>query len=400
MISVHQALEKVLGVANLMPEEPVDLDFAGGRVLVRDAIADRDHPPFHRVTMDGIAIREVDFRNGTNTFKVEHTLLAGQHQDFVARNGCGVWVMTGAPLPPGMDTVIRMEDLLKHPDDLVEIVAATVIPGQNVHPKGADTLAGKVVIPAGTVLHAGHIAILATMGYNTVSVYRLPKVMVLVTGNELVEVSSKPLPYQIRQSNGWMLVSLLQLLGVRPQLLWIRDDFSELTAAVENNLGTYDVLVTTGGVSMGTVDHLPVILRNLGVNEIFHRVAQRPGKPLWFGKRNNTLVFGLPGNPMSVLVTATFYLIAAIKKMSGSYAGKLKKAVLTTTVNFKPQSTCFLPVKVQESPDGRIMAFPIQGNGSGDLIQMATLDGWLLLPASRSHFDAGEVLEFLPMPIV
>lgn len=398
MIDVLDALEKVLNSTTLTPKVGVPLSQAAGRTLAAPALADRDHPPFHRVTMDGIALRWEDFEAGTRTFKILHKVMAGDIAAGPCTSGHAIQVMTGASLPQGTDTVVRVEDLHFTADEGVTVQSDAVVQGQNIHRQGIDALKGDTIVPAGEVLHAGHIAILATMGYSEVQVFEWPRVLVLATGQELVPVTENPLPHQIRQSNGWMLIALLHSMGIPAALEVANDDFDALTVKIKHHLDEHNIVITTGGVSMGVADYLPEVFKRNGVNEVFHKVAQRPGKPFWFGKYNNTLVFGLPGNPMSVLVTATFYLLPAIKKMIGRHYQHSSKAVLSKPIEFRPALTHFLAVSVHTGPDGRLWATPLQGHGSGDLIQMANLQGWVILPATRSHFEAGEVLEFLPLP--
>ena len=390
-----------------------------GRVLAEDLVADRDFPPFDRVTMDGIAIRFEDFKNGQTRFKIEgiqaagmpqltlpdhllpithHSLPIFNHQSPITHYPC-MEVMTGAMLPIGCDTVIRYEDL-KIENEFAEILIQNIDYQQNIHKKGVDRKAQEVLVLRGCLITAAEIATTATVGKTNVQVVRLPKTAIISTGDELVEVSEIPLPHQIRRSNVFAIQAMLATLKIEPQLFHFNDDETAITEGLNTILNEYDLVILSGAVSEGKFDFVPKVLDNLGVEKLFHKVAQRPGKPFWFGVKQahqnhaQTMVFALPGNPVSTFLCAYRYVLPYVKLCLGLNKMPTEYAVLSENVAFKPDLTYFLQVKLQNN-EGVLLAKPVAGGGSGDLANLNNADGFLELPRGRDLFEKGEVFPLI-----
>lgn len=393
MLSVHEAFTTVFSQTIHWGTESVWLHEAGGRVLAEAITADRDFPPFDRVTMDGIALYlETPIQEGL--FRIEATQYAGEAAKHLASRASAIEVMTGAVLPGGTNTVVRYEDLVfsNYGDKRFAALQNPVTPGQNIHTKGSDRITGEVLIPTGTLLGSSEIGILASVGKTQVLVERRPKVALISTGDELVEVNQPPLPHQIRRSSGYQLAAALQQIGFSSQLFHLPDLPQSLETNIQDILNRFEILILTGGVSAGKKDFIPATLEKLGVQKHFHQVAQRPGKPLWFGTRGTqNVVFALPGNPVSTFVCFLRYVRPYLVHESAVPA----KAVLAENLVFKPNLTYFIPVAATFDEDGRLMARPLRGSGSGDFANLLDCTGFLELPAERSEFQANEVFPYL-----
>lgn len=413
MITVKEAKHIILENTQDFGIEEIPFIEAFGRVLKEDIIADRDFPPFNRVAMDGIAINHRFFEHGVRDFKIEGIQAAGSPQQTLDNAANCYEVMTGAVLPNNTDTVIRYEDV-----DINTLVATITIDeikeGQNIHRKGSDKSKGTILIKKNTIISAAEIGVLATVGKATVKVAKQPKVMIVSTGDELVDVNENPLNHQIRRSNVYTLVSLLNDLKIPADTAHITDEKQILKEKIESYLKEYNVLLFSGAVSKGKFDFLPEVLDELGVEKLFHRVSQRPGKPFWFGisgalsindtvvtdKRlenkyqKNTIVFAFPGNPVSTFVNCLVYFYPWYKKSIG-VSSEEKTATLAKDITFKPNLSCFLQVKLT-SENGQIYATPIQGNGSGDLASLVEADGFIELPKTEDiAFKKGSVFPII-----
>lgn len=388
MISSQKALEIILDQAQDFGVEELPFSKALDKVLKEEIVADRDFPPFNRVSMDGIAFNSEVFNKGARNFYVENIQAAGSEQLTLKNSENCIEVMTGAILPENTDTVIRYEDIeLKN--RAANIKLGAIAKGQNIHQRGLDRAVGDVLIRKNTLISPAEVGILATVGKTVVQVARTPKVMVISTGDELVEVDKIPAEHQIRRSNVYTLVSLLNKLGILADNDHITDDKAQLKGRIKAYLETYDVLLFSGAVSKGKFDYLPDILEELGVEKLFHRVAQRPGKPFWYGKKDKVSVFAFPGNPVSTFVGCLKYFYPWYQKSVGIAYNHKGKAILSDDFEFKPELTYFLQVKL-DTDGGLKIAKPEIGNGSGDLANLADVDGFLELPADRTDFKAGE----------
>lgn len=392
LISVKKALEIVLERSENFGTKEISFINAVGSVLKEDIVADRDFPPFNRVSMDGIAISSEAFNKGQREFRIEGIQAAGSPQLTLQNRSNCIEAMTGAILPNNANVVIQYE-LLTIEKGIAKVNLEAVKEFQNIHKKGLDRRQGDILIKKDTVISPAEIGVLATVGKSTVMVASQPKVMIVSTGNELVEVSKTPAEHQIRRSNVYTLVSLLEKLGIKAETTHILDNKETLTGKIGSFLNDYDVLLFSGAVSKGKFDFIPEVLNSLGVKKLFHNVKQRPGKPFWFGKKDNKTIFAFPGNPVSTFVNCLKYFYPWVQK-SMHVAETKRQAILTEDFYFKPELSYFLQVKL-EQVEGELFATPIAGRGSGDLANLADTDAFLELPDDRSNFTKGEVFPII-----
>lgn len=339
--------------------------------------ADRDYPPFNRVMMDGIALRFSDYEKGLRTFKVNGICPAGEPSKKLI-DGC-MEVMTGAPLPDGADLVIQYEHLKIENGTATIVVETDRKHFESIHAEGSDCRQHEVVLPQGHAWNGPHVGIAASMGESSVS--RHPQIMIISTGDELVE--DNPLPHQIRRSNAYALQASL---GFPVALDHLSDDPKAVSDHYHEHAEHYDLLIYSGGVSKGKFDYLPNVWADVGVTKIFHEVSQRPGKPLWFGmdEKRKTAVVGLPGNPVSSLVCLHRYLIP----------GREMYAKLSKEIEFKKPLTYFMPVKIEFTKEGQVLAHPLNIKNSGEFTALAGSDGFIELPKDQDKFSAGETFRF------
>ncbi|UOG75052.1 molybdopterin molybdotransferase MoeA [Hymenobacter tibetensis] len=402
MLSVEEATRRVAATVRLLPPEFLALPLAAGRILREDLRADRDFPPFNRVAMDGIAVCFAAIATGQTEFQIERTQFAGQPPTPQLDPLAATEIMTGAMLPEGTDTVIRYEDLLFRTDEVTGHRYATVVvppihTGHNVHAQAADRRQGDLLLPAGTYLGAAELAVAATVGAATVAVTRFPRVAVVSTGDELVPIATRPLPHQIRRSNALMLQAAAEQVGAITQTFHFDDDVAVLQQNLPALLEQFDAVILSGGVSKGKADFLPEVLRELGVEQVFHEVQQRPGKPFWFGKRpEGAVVFALPGNPVSTFVNfyryARPWLLAIQQPATALPSTGPVPAILATDVSFRPKLTHFLLVRLEHAANGQLLAHPERAGGSGDLASLLASNAFLELPPEQELFSAGTVL--------
>ena len=388
MISVEEAKNIILNVTQNFGVEEIPFIKSVGRILKEDIVADRDFPPFNRVSMDGIAIDFNVFQNGQRAFKIAAIQPAGSPQIKLQNKENCLEVMTGAVLPNNTNVVIRYEDVVIK-NGVASIQVNEVKELQNIHQKGKDRKSGDVLINKNKIISAAEIGVLATVGKSTIKVAKLPKVMIISTGDELVKVTVNPLPHQIRRSNVFTLVSLLERLNISSETEHITDDKPILKQKIVNYLKQFDVLLFSGAVSKGKFDFLPEVFTELGVEKLFHKVTQRPGKPFWFGQTENCKIFAFPGNPNSTFVNCLAYFYPWYYKSVGVEVQE-ETAILKEDVTFKPNLTYFLQVKLSDK-FGHLLATPIQGNGSGDLASLVNADAFIQLPKTeKSLFKQGE----------
>lgn len=406
MISVKEAKHIILENTQNFGIEEIPFMQSAGRVLKENIVADRDFPPFNRVAMDGIAINYSFFKNGQRKFKIEGIQPAGSKQLTMQQDDNCIEVMTGAVLPNNCDTVIRYEDVTIK-DGAATINVETINDCQNIHQKGKDKKQGAILVSENTIISPAEIGVIATVGKASVKVAKQPKVLIISTGDELVDVHETPLDYQIRRSNVYTLVSLLDKLNIPSETRHISDNKKVLKEKIGSYLQEYDALLFSGAVSKGKFDFLPEVLTELKVEKLFHKVAQRPGKPFWFGfadaldmseknvyqnskNKKNTVVFAFPGNPVSTFVNCMVYFYPWYKK-SVQVQEKTQNAILSEDVNFKPNLTYFLQVKLSYR-FGHLIATPIKGNGSGDLVSLTEADGFIEIPKTEEiEFTKGSV---------
>ncbi|WP_289644507.1 molybdopterin molybdotransferase MoeA [Maribacter aestuarii] len=372
-----------------------NLEDSIGAYLGEDLIADRDFPPFDRVTMDGIAIDYKTFAKGQRTFTIEATAAAGTKQQTLKDNSKCIEVMTGAIMPNGADTVIRYEDLTVE-ENLVTINLDSLNYKQNIHFKGMDISRGTIIVNRGTQLSSAEINIAAAVGKATLQVKKLPRVIIFSTGDELVPVSQIPQLHQIRRSNIYGIQATLIEWGIAADLYHLADDKKEMLRTISKMLKKYDLFIFTGGVSKGKFDYLPDVLEELQIKKHFHKIQQRPGKPFWFGSNaEGKKIFALPGNPVSSFVCVYMYLqFWLLKSLEVDF--ETLYVHLKNNVEFKPDLVYFLEATLESKPDGKLVAEAIKGNGSGDFANLVKTDGFLILPQNKSQFFANEVYPFVP----
>ena len=391
MITVRQAENIILSQSRDYGRELVPFERALGRVLAEDIICDRDLPAYNRVSMDGIAISYEAFAGGTRTFTIKGTQAAGDTPIQIDASTECIEIMTGAALPETTDTILRYEDLAIE-NGTATVTIENIKRGQNIHYKGKDRKQNEVAAPANIWVDPAIISIAATVGKTQLMVKKLPRVVIISTGDELVEIEDTPSPYQIRRSNNYTIKAALKQFNIQADMLHLPDEPGTITQIVSHCLANYDVLLLSGGISMGKYDHLPKVLNNIGVQQLFHKVQQRPGKPFWFGADNGgALVFAFPGNPVSAFLCLHRYFIPWLQQAMGSVKHNKQYAVLSEDVDFPPALQYFMQVRVEGNEQGQLMATPAQGNGSGDLANLIESNAFLELPLEITNFKKGDV---------
>ncbi len=398
MTAVHDAEQILLAHLGNFGETTVPLSEALGRILAEPLIADRDFPPFNRVAMDGFAVSFEAVQSGQTRFEVSHMQLAGAPESALPNASLAVEVMTGAVLPKGANAVIRLEDVEIQSNGTQKIIEVKAMPEsewQHIHLKGFDRKQGETIVQLGTRITPAEIAIAASIGKSSLRVYQNPKIAVVSTGDELVPIDQTPLPHQIRQSNAYTLQAFLRKMKIDSDVFHLRDNRDEMELRLAQLLNEYDVILTTGSVSAGGVDILPAVLAQLSVRKLIHKIEQRPGKPMWFGRKGLKFVFALPGNPVSIVVCFLKYVRMWLLRSMGVKPEMQLYASLESDIIFKPKLTYFLPVKLISKRNGTLEAQPIKGHGSGDFANLVDCDGFLELPAEKTIFYSDE-----PYPVI
>jgi molybdopterin molybdotransferase len=391
LIPFEQALEMVLAEAKTLAFEDVALDEALGRILAGDVVADADLPPFDRSAMDGYAVRAEDVAKPPTWLAVAGQIRAGQPPGPTLLPGTAFQIMTGAPVPKGANAVQQVEKTrVADAGRRVEIQEA-VASGQNIAQRGSEVRAGEAVIESGRVIDPSTLAVLAAVGQSRVPVGRRPRVTVVVTGDELVGPAQVPSPGQIRNSNGPAIFAQARLAGGEVRSLGVvRDDALRIEAAVADGLKD-DVLVLSGGVSAGAFDLVEGALEARGARLLFTKVAIKPGAPVVFGKHGETLIFGLPGNPVSAQVTFDLFVRPALLRMQGARAVARPTVLAELGAPMKNRSGRRAHVPVHLRFEGRrFVAEPLRSMGSADLVAHARANALLVLDAERAQVEAGE----------
>ena len=397
MISISEALKIIERETFPLKPETISLERSVGRVLAQNVVADMDLPPFNRSQMDGFAVKSGDTDETPARLKIIGESVAGRGFDRKMNAGEAVRIMTGARLPDGADAVQKVE-LTEENDGRVEISESAKV-GQNINSFASEIKTGERIFGAGEIVSEQMIAAMASFGYAKIKVYKRPKIAVLSTGSEIVEISRKPARDQIRNSNSIMLKTFADRCGDAEMLPIVRDDVKSLTAAIENALNNFDVLITTGGVSVGDYDYTKSVLRTLGARIFFEKVSLKPGKPTVFGKRKKCLIFGLPGNPVSSAVTFYLFVRTAILRMQSAKNGELKRgfAVVAEKIKAAKERDSVLPASVATDEHGRSIIESLCFNGSSNFIQFARANALVLVPQGK-NLEAGAIAEvaFLP----
>lgn len=376
--------------------EAIPLELAAGRVLAEDIAADRDYPPFNRAARDGFAVRSADIATVPARLRVIGETRAGEASRYRVNAGEAVEIMTGAPGPEGADCVVMVEYTSREGGDVV--IEQSLPPGRNFVAQGSESAAGGTVLGSGSRLEYPQIALLASVGKSTVSVFRQPRVAILSTGDEVVDIEEPPESYQIRNSNAYSLAAQVWRRGGIPEILPIAPDrLDETRRLVETGLEC-DMLLLSGGVSMGKYDLVEDVFADLGAELFFTQVLIQPGKPLVFGRAGGKPFFGLPGNPISTMVTFEIFASLALARLAGAADTALPftEAVLAEDFRHNPSLTRFLPARL-EGEYGQARVSPVKWQGSGDLASIARANCLLVAGADRESWDAGERIAVLPL---
>ena len=354
MLEVDAALQFVLDRTPILPTESVVVDASAlRRIVAQDYASDIDSPPFDKSIMDGYALRSSDAAPGAALTVIEE-VAAGRTPTKIVGVGHATRVMTGAPIPSGADAVIPHEET-ELAGNIVRLKTVAK-PGQHILTQGREMRAGEVVVPAGTRVTPAVVGLLAAIGQTSIWTYRKPVIAIISTGDELVDPSEKPGASQIRNSNGAMLVAQAADTGADVRYLGIaRDEPDVLSGLVREALENADIVLLSGGVSAGKFDFVPDVLRQRGVEAHFHKVRMKPGKPLLFGTRERTLVFGLPGNPVSSFVCFELFVRPALRKMAGEAipSGSFVATPLAVELKTRNDRPTYLPGQFEITPGGR-----------------------------------------------
>ena len=392
MIPVEEALAIVLSKPGIYGIEQVPLLDACNRFLGEDIFADRDSPPYDRVMMDGIAINSsAILLNESTYFFIENIQAAGDSQKILSDKINCIEVMTGAILPANTDTVIPYEHL--EIIDKKAYVKQPVVAKKYIHLQGSDHKKNQLALHKSKRLNAADIGLLAAVGNSSLSVYKLPKIAIVATGNELVDVDKIPESHQVRMSNVYSLHAALKMDMISADIFHINDDEATLFAQLSTIVDKYDVVLISGGVSKGKYDYVPGILNKLGVQKLFHQVAQRPGKPFWFGHypQLNTHVFAFPGNPVSTFVCYHYYFRQWLFSSMGNQL-QLPLTLLSNGISANNSLTQFIPVTFNTNGNEVSEVF---NNGSGDLFSLSIIDGFIFLPKGDTAYPAKSFFSFL-----
>lgn len=396
MLEIAAVRELVLGQAHPLPSGITALTSAAlGLVLAQDIVADLDSPPFAKAMMDGYAVDAADLASGPVELTVIEEVPAGAMAQKTLTRGEAIAIMTGAPVPGGCTAVVMKEHCERLSESRVRVNDPQLMPGKNILLQAAEMRVGDVVLPRGTVITPVAFGLFATVGKTAVPTLPNPKVGVLVTGDELIEANMKPMGGQIRNSNGPMLVAEAVRVGALPRYLGIaRDDAMIMKSMIREGLMTADILVLSGGVSAGKYDLVPEVLQDLGVTIHCQHVRMKPGKPLLFGTKGSTLVFGLPGNPVSAFVCFQQFVVPAIRKMAGHPDPGPEQFSLPLAQDFRTKNDrpTFHPARIERLTHGEVVhALPWQG--SADLRALLRSNALLVLPAGEVKYQAGERVE-------
>ncbi|MCB1026091.1 MAG: molybdopterin molybdotransferase MoeA [Acidobacteria bacterium] len=374
MITIAQALEIVKRESYILDEESVSLSEIVGRILAQDILADMDVPPFNRSQMDGFAVRSKDTEKTPARLRIVGESVAGRGWHNEMEAGQAVRIMTGASVPTGADAVQKVE-LTEESDGFVTIQEPTKI-GQNIVAKAEEISRGEKIFRCGEIVTENMIASLASFGYSTIEVSKRPRVKILATGSEIVDISETPGQDQIRNSNSWMLNALASRYADVEILPIAIDDLNGLKQTISGAAKTTDCLIISGGVSVGDYDFTKPALRELGAVVYFERVSLKPGKPTVFAKLNETLVFGLPGNPVSTAITFFVFVRKALLNMQGAKETGLKKgsAKLTHEIRGVKGRDSLLPVSLSTSKKGKLLIETLRFSGSSNYIRFAKAD--------------------------
>jgi len=401
MISVIEAIGIVEAQTQTLPSETVAIADACHRFLAEDVIADSDLPPFDRSQMDGYAVRAADTESAPVSLRIVGESAAGNGWHQKMKAGEAVRIMTGAPLPPGADSVQQVEFTQDLSFEIVEIQKPVPV-GRSIVTRGSEVRRGATVLRTGEQVNPAVLATLASFGYAKVKVGRRPRVAVLATGSELVAVAEQPGPDQIRDSNNYSLGGYAELAGAQVERLPLAgDEVALLKRQISEAAARSEVVVTSGGVSMGVYDFTKAALKELDCEIFFERVALRPGKPTVFARLpNGTFVFGLPGNPVSVSVTFNLFARTAILQMQGAKESRLieQHAILARDVKGAEGRESYLPASLSTDTEGRLIVEALKWGGSSDFVAFTRASALLIVGSGVEKQAAGSVVRVVNLP--
>ncbi len=394
MVSYEEARKVMFEHIHPLPVESRELVEACGSVLAEDVVSDINLPPFDKSAMDGFAVRSEDLLQLPCELEIVEDVPAGSFPTRTVGTGQCTRIMTGAPVPEGADKVIPVEETEPAKEDRVRILKN---PSKtNICVLGEDLKEGMVALPKGKLIRAAEVAVLASVGRKQVWVHGRPRVAVLATGDELVDITSKPGPGQIRDANTYSLLTLCRQAGFEADSLGVAGDTKEqLQAGIAQGL-EYDMLLVSAGVSVGDYDFVKDILPELAIEADFTRVAVKPGMPTVFATRGEKLVFGLPGNPVSTIVVFTLFVKPALRRLAGySRVGpETMRAKLAVSARRDGRRQRYVPVCLRRTEDGW-QAELAEYHGSADLVGLSRADGWAVVPVGKGSLPAGTQVDVI-----
>ncbi|MBU1122867.1 MAG: molybdopterin molybdotransferase MoeA [Candidatus Omnitrophica bacterium] len=394
MISFVEALDKIVKNTPVLLAEEVGVTESVGRVLAQDICSPINMPPMDKSAMDGYAVNYKDAIRNNLTLKCGGVIQAGSANQKSINEGQCVKIMTGAPIPKTADTVVMVENT-KNVDTRVKILKP-IKKGQNICFKGEDITVNQKLLAKGKIISIADIALIATTGKSFIKVIKKPTVAFLNTGDEIVPAGKKLPKNKIYNSNGPQLAALLSFDGISGKFLGIVKDKPEaLTKTIKKGLN-YDILLISGGVSMGDYDFIPQILQTLKIRKIFHKVKIKPGKPLLVGKHKKTLIFGVPGNPVSNFTTYMLFIRTAIYKMMGykNFMPQFKEGIIKKTVKRNPGRLHFVPVTVEKKNHKKYLT-PPTSHGSADIVSLSQADGFMMVDADKTLVKKNEKIKYI-----
>ncbi|WP_127716387.1 molybdopterin molybdotransferase MoeA [Halobacteriovorax sp. HLS] len=397
MISVKAADQMVREHAFKLSTELVSVNELHGRILAQDLYATREQPPFDRVAMDGIAISFSS--NSKRSYKLNGIQKAGMKALRLESEDDAIEVMTGAVLPENCNCVIPYENCDLQNGKVTIKDGMNFSLNDNIHGRGSDYQKGSLLLTSGVILNSPKIAIIASQGLSEVAVKKFPKVAIVSTGDELIEPGLTCEPWQIWKSNPYGIESSLNEQGIPSSQIskfHLLDDEVEVFSKLKSIIDNHEIIILSGGVSMGKFDFVHTVMNDLAAEVVFHKIKQKPGKPLLFAKGSaGQCIFGLPGNPVSALVCMRRYVVPSLESSFGISSKKLY-AKLAVDITFKKDFALFSAVDIEISNSGQLIATPVRSNGSGDFASLATSDGFLELPEDAQTYLNGEVFAFHP----
>lgn len=402
MISVAEAIQIVRNQTVSLPSERVPVSRALGRILAEDILADSDLPPFNRAQMDGYAVRATDVKETPVRLRIVGESAAGRGWHKELQEGQAVRIMTGAPVPAGADAVQQVELTHELRDGTVVEILESVEVGRSIVNRGKEITEGTTLLRPGIPITAQMIAVLASFGYGNVSVGRSPRVAVFATGTELVDVDEKPGQDQIRDSNNYTIEAYARLANASVERLPLAgDEPSTLARRIKAAAKEADIVITSGGVSMGIYDFTKSALKELEAEIFFEKIALKPGKPTVFARLpSGTLIFGLPGNPVSVSVTFNLFARTAIWTMQGANEPALRPetAVLAQSLKAAKDRETYFPAQIFTNDDGQLVAFPLKWGGSSDFVSFASATALIHLPAAAGIVEGESIVKVVRLP--